>query len=141
MGRINNMILKKVKHTYIPVIIALVIFYLCCLIQPSDVPEVDFDFFVPTDKLVHFCMYFGLSLGASANYIYNKKGEFKTYKLVIGAFFIPIIYGGFIEIAQHYHFPSREGDWFDFLADVLGSLSAIPLAIYFKNFMLKKQRQ
>lgn len=99
---------------------------------PSDVPEVEFDFFIPADKIVHFCMYFGLAFVASCNYIYVNRGEISINRLLLGAILIPILYGGLLEILQA-NFFSREGDWWDFLANTLGALSAIPLAIWFKN--------
>ncbi|NDW09106.1 VanZ family protein [Dysgonomonas sp. 520] len=132
------MILRFFKHSYVPVIIALVIFYLCCLIPPDDVPDIGVEFFIPMDKLVHFCMYFGLSGAAAVNYIWNKKGQANVYKLIIGAFLLPVIYGGLIELVQHYYFPPRAGDWYDFMADTLGSIAALPIAFYFRKYLLKK---
>ena len=130
--------LKLIKYTYIPIIISLIIFYLCCLIAPNDVPDVEIKFFIPTDKVVHFLMYFGLSGATAINYLYLNNWEIKKYKLLIGAFAIPIIYRGLIELLQYYYFPPRSGDWFDFLADILGSLAALPVVLFFRNYVLKK---
>lgn len=120
------------KYIWPPLAIAFIIFYLSCLMSPSDVPEVEFDFFIPADKIVHFCMYFGLALVASCNYIYVNRGEISINRLLLCTILIPILYGGLLEILQA-NFFSREGDWWDFLANTLGVLFSIPLAIWFKN--------
>ena len=132
--------LKKIfKYSWPPAIVAIIIFYLCCLIPARDIPDVGFDFFIPTDKIVHFLMYFGLALVASFNYIYDKQGNIIILKLILFAIFIPILYGGLIEIIQNEYFPERSGDWYDFLADTLGALASLPLSLWFRRFLLDRQ--
>ena len=130
--------LKFLRYTSVPIIISLVIFYLCCLISGEDVPEVTIELPVGIDKVVHFCMYLGLSGATALNYIYGKKGRINKAKLAIGAFMIPILYGGLIEIIQALYCEGRSGDWFDFLADTLGSLAALPIAFYYRRYLLNK---
>lgn len=132
--------LKRIfKYTWPPLIIAVIIFYLCCLIPTNDIPDVEFDFFIPTDKIVHFLMYFGLSIVASFNYIYDRKGKIIILKLVAFAVLVPIIYGGLIEVLQAEYFSERSGDWYDFLADVSGSLATLPFSLWFRRYLLNKQ--
>ncbi|WP_029906076.1 VanZ family protein [Prevotella sp. 10(H)] len=132
---------RIIRYTWPPAVIAVIIFYLCCLIPVNDIPEVGFEFFIPTDKLVHFLMYFGLAGVASINYIYYKKGHIIILKLIVFAILIPIVYGGLIEIIQAEYFPERSGDWYDFLADVLGALASLPVSLWFRRFMLNRQLQ
>lgn len=127
-----------IRYSIVPIIISLVILYLCCFIPANDIPEVSFDFFIPMDKIVHFCMYLGLSGATAINYIHGERGFVNTHKLLIVAFLLPIFYGGLIEVLQHYFFPPRAGDWYDFLADALGSLTALPIAFQYKNYLRKK---
>ena len=127
-----------IRYSIVPIIISLVILYLCCFIPANDIPEVSFDFFIPLDKIVHFCMYLGLSGATSINFIHGYRGRVNFYRLLLIAFIFPILYGGLIELLQHYFFPPRSGDWFDFLADILGSLFALPFAIKYKNHLRKK---
>lgn len=132
--------LKKIfRYTWPPTIVAIIIFYLCCLIPANDIPEVGFDFFIPTDKIVHFLMYFGLATVASFNYIYDKKGKIIILKLIIFAVLIPVIYGGFIEIIQSKYFPERNGDWNDFWADILGAVVSLPFSFWFRGFLLNRE--
>lgn len=133
--------LKRIfQYSWPPAIIAIIIFYLCCLIPANDIPEVQFTFFVPNDKIVHFLMYFGLAGVASFNYIYARSGRIIILKLIVFAIFIPIIYGGLIEIIQNNYFPDRSGDWYDFLADALGALASLPFSFWFRQFLLDRQQ-
>lgn len=125
------------KYILPPAVIALIIFYLSCLIPPNDVPDVDFDFFIPMDKLVHFSMYLGLAGIASFNYIFVAKGNINICRMLIFAVLLPILYGGTIEILQE-NFFNREGDWYDFLANCLGAFSAIPLSFGFRKILREK---
>lgn len=132
--------LKKIfKYSWPPAIVAIIIFYLCCLLPSKDIPDVGFDFFIPADKIVHFLMYFGLSLVASFNYIYDKNGNIIILKLIIFAICIPVLYGGLIEIIQDNYFQGRSGDWYDFLADTLGAIASIPFSLWFRRFLLNRQ--
>lgn len=133
------MLKRILKYSWPPAIVAIIIFYLCCLIPQQDIPDVGFEFFIPTDKIVHFLMFFGLAAVASFNYIYDKKGKIIILKLVVFAILIPILYGGLIEIIQEKYYPERSGDWYDFLADALGALASIPLSLWFRRFLLDRQ--
>ncbi|MDR2953483.1 MAG: VanZ family protein [Prevotella sp.] len=133
------MLKNAFKYSWPPLIIAIIIFYLSCLIPNDDIPEVGFEFFIPTDKIVHFLMYFGLAIVASFNYIYDKNGHIIILKLIVFAILIPILYGGLIEIIQAKFFPPRSGDWYDFLADTLGALATLPFSLWFRQYLLNKQ--
>ncbi len=135
------MLKRIVRYTWPPAVIAVIIFYLCCLIPTDNIPDVGFQFFIPADKIVHFLMYFGLAGVASFNYIFYKKGHIIILKLVVFAILVPIIYGGVIEIIQAEYFPGRSGDWYDFLADALGVLASLPISLWFRRFMLNRQLQ
>lgn len=132
---------RILRYIWPPAIVAIIIFYLCCLIPSNDIPDVGLSFFIPADKIVHFLMFFGLSSVASFNYILYKKGKIIILKLIAFAIFVPIIYGGVIEILQQKYFPPRSGDWYDFLADTLGVLASIPLSLWFRHFLLTRQNE
>ena len=134
----NRYTMKILKYACPPILVAAIIFYLCCLITPDDIPDASWPY---TDKVVHFLMYFGLSGVASFGYIYGEKGRIIILKLIVFAILLPIIYGGLIEIIQEYYFEGRGGDWFDFLADALGSLTILPLALYFRRLLINSQSE
>lgn len=127
------------KFYIIPLIICFVIFYLCCLIPVNDIPDIPDEWFFdfPIDKLVHFCMFFGLSGSVAFNYLCLKKERIKLSSLICIALFLPILYGGIIELLQHYFFYPRTGDWFDFLADALGALSGLLTVMLTARYFVK----
>lgn len=123
----------------LPFIVASVIFYLSCLIPTNNLPEVDFDFFIPIDKVVHFCMYFGLGITIGVNYIWLNRGNIVLLRLFVFALLLPIIYGGTIEILQDRYF-NRTAEWEDFLANNIGAICAIVLSLLLRKYLLKKYR-
>lgn len=133
---------KKNPLYYItlPFIVALIIFYLSCLIKPSYLPTIEVEFFIPIDKIVHFCMYFGLAFVIALNYIFVNKGKIVILRLIIFAIMLPIIYGGIIELLQERYF-DRDGDWFDFLANAIGVVCVLPIAFYTRHILLTKHRR
>lgn len=73
------------------------------------------------DKIVHFLMYFGITLVfLFEHYIETLKMDKNDYVMN----FYPLILGGLIEIIQSMLTNSRSGDWYDFIADISGILVA-----------------
>lgn len=97
----------------------LVIFALCAM-PPQDVPEPGIE--IPhLDKVVHFGMFFIMSLLIC--YRFERPSLKSIYGIAIGFSFL---YGGLIEILQHYFF-NRGGDVWDLLADVAGGVAGCAL--------------
>ena len=124
-----------VRYSLIPGIVALLIFYLTCIVNVDSipVPEKVFQY----DKIVHFGMFFVLS--ATIYYDYYKLHKQRPNKLrwVFFGLIVPVVYGGVIEIVQERFF-SRSGDLMDFVADALGSLAATLLAFIYLNMKRKR---
>lgn len=131
--------MNVLKLTWPPAVIALIIFYLCCLIPSDDIPTFEWNFFFEKDKVVHFLMYFGLALVASCNYIYLRKGRIIILKYIGLTLLVPILYGGLIEVIQAEYFVDRSGDWYDFVADILGVLASVPISLCYRRFLLNRQ--
>lgn len=134
--------MKKRNYAYLslPIIVTLVILYLCCLIPPSDIPNVNNFLFLPIDKVVHFLMYVTLSSSCFFAYIHISitSGKVEKWIAFLWCMLYPILFGGLIEIIQAKYCPGRSGDWFDFLADSLGVLVMIPFAFLYGNYIHKK---
>ena len=73
------------------------------------------------DKLFHAAAYFifGLLLGYEL-----RKDQISGVAYWSVLIFLPVIFGGIIELLQHYCFAPRVGDWFDFAANTIGVLIA-----------------
>ncbi len=90
------------------------------------------------DKVVHVLMYATFAFLCIWGYRKQFVANGKTYraKALRLATIISILYGGITELMQEYLVPSRTGDWYDFLADTIGTLLGISI---FGLFFRKKK--
>jgi VanZ family protein len=95
---------------------------------------------IPWDKIVHFGMFFLLSIVCFYDYYTLYNGNISKIKWIFWSFIIPVIYGGVIELMQKYIFSSRSAEWGDFFADMLGSFTATVFALFFYNLIHKKKK-
>ena len=84
-------------------------------------------------------MYLALTTASALYYIHDRKGVIDIKQLIVWAFAFPILYGGLIEIIQDQLIEGRGGDWFDFIADSLGSMLGLLIALRYKDNLLTKQ--
>mgnify|MGYP001367755061 FL=1 len=126
---------SSIRYIIFPGLIALVIFYLTCIVDVESipVPEKVFQY----DKLVHFAMFFALSAAVFIDYYLKHKGKPNGYRWLLFGLVIPVIYGGLIEVAQE-NFFARSGDLYDFIADAMGSMSATIVALFYVYVRPKK---
>ncbi|MBR3520418.1 MAG: VanZ family protein [Paludibacteraceae bacterium] len=106
------------------IVLSLVILYLSILRSVPEIPEIQF---LGADKLAHALMYFALSAVVCYE-LYRQRYDFSDRKMRLWGLIYPIAYGGLIELLQEYCFPPRTGDWFDWLADAVGAVTAYFLA-------------
>lgn len=105
------------------------IFILYFSVMPgNEVPRfmIQFD-----DKLIHGGIYF---FAAGLIYLGFIRFNFRNPISRVPVGFIVllcILYGGAIEIVQHYFVPRRTGDWLDFLANTTGSVVCVLLCAVF----------
>ncbi|MDD3356226.1 MAG: VanZ family protein [Dysgonamonadaceae bacterium] len=124
-----------IRYTVIPGIVALLIFYVTCIVNVDSLPVPDKVF--QYDKIAHFGMFFVLSAAIYYDYYRLHKGRPNKLRWIFFGLIIPIVYGGVIEIVQERFF-GRSGELMDFVADSLGSLSATAVAFIYIN--RKKKR-
>ncbi|WP_294078851.1 VanZ family protein [Proteiniphilum sp. UBA5384] len=122
------------RYTLLPLLTGLIIFIVTCLVTPSQLPVMPEG--IAWDKVVHFSMFFFLSAVSLVDYYRMHKGKPSMCRWLFWGFLIPVIYGGIIELLQKYFFASRSAEWGDWIADMLGSITATFIVIIF----LKKHR-
>ncbi|MDR1623540.1 MAG: VanZ family protein [Tannerellaceae bacterium] len=103
-------------------------------------PSIDIPLFDGVDKVVHFCMYAGLSGMLWIEFLRNhRKGGLNVKRAITGAVVCPVLFGGLIELGQTGLTQYRGGDPLDFLADTMGVLIASLIAWYIlRPFILKR---
>lgn len=103
-------------------------------------PTLSIPLFPGIDKVVHFCMYGGMAGMLWLEFLWNHRKERISIKRgLIGGTFCPILFGGFVELAQENLTSYRGGDWLDFLANTTGVLVATAIAWFvIRPFLLKR---
>jgi VanZ family protein len=98
-------------------------------------PSLDVPLFEGIDKVVHFCMYGGLSGMLWLEFLCNHRiSERVLWHAWIGAVLCPILFSGVIEVLQEYCTEHRGGDWLDLVANVSG----IGVATIFSLLLLRR---
>jgi VanZ family protein len=118
---------------YIKLIVWLIIIFYISLIPSEKIPDYQVLSIPYFDKMVHFGIYFVLSVLFASLLVQLKYNKIQTYIIVI----LPCaIIGGGIEILQNILPFHRSGSHLDFLADFLGTITG--LVIYFKLLIYSK---
>ena len=93
-----------------------------------------------TGKLVHICMYFGMSGMLWLEFLRaHRRDEAPLWHAWVGAFFCPVLFSGCVELLQEYCTSYRGGDWLDFAANSTGALLASLVAYYVVRPRMMKQ--
>lgn len=121
--------------TYFFTILLSVIIIILCFMSMEPLPSAPMNNF---DKLVHFCMFLGLSGTVFFENTHYFKLRISYQRIVWGSFFFPTVFSGLIEIMQEYLSPYRTGDWMDFLYDAIGAFFGLAICLKI-NSKLKKQ--
>lgn len=126
--------MKLVKY-WKTIIMAIIIFY------GSMAPQSEFDK-VPIfkihnmDKIIHFSLYFILSLSFQMSLI--RSGIIKRKEQIIITLVFVISYGLIMEVLQYYFTNDRCADIFDALANTLGCISGIIIFSIFSKYKIMR---
>ena len=126
-------LLKKYSLSTVYILVICILCFMDTTPLPAP-PMINFD------KLIHSMMFLGLSgviFFDSTNYL---RKPISKELIFLSIFLFPVILGGLIEIAQEYLTPTRSGDWFDFLFNILGSIIGFGIALSVNWYYLKKRQ-
>lgn len=123
-------------NQYWRTILILVAIFVVSVINTSTLQEAPQ--FKNSDKVYHTIMYASLAFTLFFDYRRDKFIKFKYKHLFIILLLIPTVYGGIIEIVQQEFFPPRRAEFFDWFADIFGSL--IGFSAFYFIFQKRKPR-
>ncbi len=107
--------------------IILVVIYLSFFKPPST----DLNKVPGIDKIVHVCMYLGMSGMLWLEFFRaHRKMNTPLWHGWLGAFVCPVVFSGCVELLQEYATSYRGGDWLDLTANASGALLASLFATY-----------
>ena len=99
--------------------ISMLAFVLLISLLPADnTNKVLFIDFPHIDKVIHFIMYFLLSLAILFDIYSDKKKPTKIYALSVLS--LVLIFSGIIEIIQELYIDSRSGSYYDLISNFIG---------------------
>lgn len=104
-----------------------------CYLSFFTPPQTEFDNISNIDKLVHTCMYGGLSIIIWWEYL-RKQDTICWKRFIPISVVFPIMMSGIIELLQAYCTTNRSGEWLDFAANSFGVI----LAFMAGNFVLRR---
>ncbi|NPA36490.1 MAG: hypothetical protein GXO47_06540 [Chlorobi bacterium] len=122
--------MKLLKYYNKTIILTLIILFLSLARFDNIAHELKFEY---EDKVIHFLMYFGITVVFLFEH-YIIKSRISKKDLIINIY--PIFLGGIIEIIQAKFTTTRTGDWYDFLADISGIIIANILFPYIKDIKI-----
>lgn len=112
--------LRYIKKYPVSLLVILTVTYLSFF----HVPSTRFDGVSGIDKLVHICMYMGMSGMLWLEFLRaHRRDVVPVWHAWIGATLCPIVFSGMVELLQACT-PHRSGDWMDFVANCTGVLLA-----------------
>lgn len=121
--------------THYPV--SLIVMAAICYLSFFNPPQTELNEVPYIDKIVHVCMYGGLSTVLWVEYLFRHH-RIAPKRLTVGAIVCPVLMSGCIEILQATCTENRSGDWMDFLANCLGVLLASLLGHYLWRPLFQK---
>ena len=79
--------------------------------------------FTNEDKLVHLCLYAGLTGMLIFDFWkYAKRNNTNRLGFILICLVFPVVLGGAVEILQPMYFAPRTAEWFDWFSDITGVL-------------------
>lgn len=113
--------LYYIKKYPVSLLVILAVVYLSFFKPPST----DLSTIPNLDKVVHLCMYFGMSGILWLEFLRaHRKQVAPLWHAWVGAFLCPVLFSGVVELLQEYCTTYRGGDWMDFAANTTGALLA-----------------
>ena len=119
--------LYYIKIYPVSLVIILAVIYLS-FFKP---PTTDLGTIPNLDKVVHICMYFGMSGMLWLEFLRaHRRDRTPMWHAWVGAFACPVLFSGAVELLQAFCTTYRGGDWLDFAANTTGAVLASLVACF-----------
>ena len=123
------------KNYTLSILVILIINYLSFFTPPeNNMPTIPY-----MDKIVHLCMYGGLTCVLWSQYFWCHKC-IKWSHLIVGGIICPIVMSGLIEIGQSTLTETRSGEWMDFVANTTGVFLASLFSYHILRHVIYKYK-
>ena len=130
------LMLYYIKKYPLSLLIILTVVYLS-FFKP---PQTEMDSIPGIDKVVHVCMYLGMSGMLWLEFVRAHRkdaGRVRMWHAWVGAALCPVLFSGVVELLQAYCTTYRGGDWLDFAANATGAVLASAVALVVRKKFFK----
>ncbi len=119
--------------SFIPAIFwALIIFFIISIPESTIPPSGIFD--IPYfDKIVHIIIFAIFAFLLHVGFYYKKESSKHKNNYYTTVFISGLLFSGITEILQHFLFDSRNADFYDFVANLIGVFTGIIIFKYFET--------
>jgi len=107
------------------------------MIDTAPLPEAPMRDF---DKLVHIVMFMGISGVIFFDNTGYLRFPVSRMRIFLNSFLFPVALGGFIEIVQEYFTKTRNGDWYDFLFDIVGAFLGLVIVLLINHWLMLRKK-
>ena len=119
--------LYYIKKYPVSLVIILAVIYLS-FFKP---PTTDLGTIPNLDKVVHICMYFGMSGMLWLEFLRaHRRDRTPMWHAWVGAFVCPVLFSGAVELLQAFCTTYRGCDWLEFAANTTGAVLASLVACF-----------
>lgn len=126
--------MKAIKY-WKPILIAIIIIY-GSLTSGDNLNKISLFHFRNSDKIIHFILYFALSLTLRFSFIRNTKMH-KKNQIILTLIFV-ISFGLIMEVFQYYFTSNRSAELLDALTNTLGCICGVIILPFLQKFTLSK---
>lgn len=112
--------MKQLKY-WIPALLWTICILIASLLSSRSLKKLQLETIFEIDKIIHFGMYFGLSILLSYGF-YKSSVIWNKLKLFLVSCFISSSLGIIVEILQKEITQTRSFDYFDIIANIIGAL-------------------
>lgn len=120
--------------------ISLTIIFVVIYLSFFKPPQTDLGKIPNFDKVIHVCMYFGMSGMLWLEFLRaHRYDNAPMWRAWLGACLCPVLFSGGVELMQEYCTTYRGGDWMDFAANTIGVILAGLIAYYVVKPRLAKK--
>ncbi|MCB0652153.1 MAG: VanZ family protein [Saprospiraceae bacterium] len=107
---------------FIPAITWAAVIFILSAMPGKNLPHIDLGDLLEADKIAHIGVYLILTLLLFRGLVKQKS---LTTKNIIYAIIITAGYGILLEFGQYYFFPGRYFEFFDIVANIIGSITSL----------------
>lgn len=118
-----------ISRWWISILSSIIILYLS-FIEPASFDLGKVNALLHADKLAHFLLYTGFTLLLFSDL---RKNNAISMKSIIFVATFPIVFGGLIELAQHYFFQPRTAEWLDWFSNIGGVVFALIVILFIQK--------